>query len=84
MVKLQRSGLVSFKLKCEVVNLLNAIGSSLHCIEALKHPRFEDFQYTYFDDDEFGWFGQGLSERDISDTLDKSYYLTKDQIDVAL
>ena len=34
-------------------------GSSLHAIEALKSPRWEDFEYTYVDGNEFGWFGNG-------------------------
>lgn len=57
-------------------------GSSLHCIEALKTPRFEDFDYTYVDNDEFGWFGNGFSEKDLDQDADKSYYITPNMIDV--
>lgn len=50
-------------------------GSSLHAIRALEKPRWEDFEYTYVNDNRMGWLGDGSSERDGSD-LDKAYYLT--------
>ncbi|KAK5746397.1 hypothetical protein LTR17_000777 [Elasticomyces elasticus] len=51
-------------------------GSSLHAIKAMKHPRWEDFEYTYADEDELGWLGDGSTEADWDPKLDKSYYLT--------
>ncbi|KAI9798294.1 MAG: hypothetical protein M1833_004866 [Piccolia ochrophora] len=55
-------------------------GSSLHAIEALSRPRWEDFDYSYVDDEEFGWFGDGWAERDRNGE-DKSYYLDPANID---
>lgn len=34
-------------------------GSSIHAIKALQTPRFEDFEMTTVDENEFGWFGDG-------------------------
>ena len=40
-------------------------GSSLQCIRTLSSVRWEDFELQDFDDNEFGWFGNGwtLSEK---------------------
>ncbi|MCJ1255280.1 hypothetical protein MMC24_003096 [Lignoscripta atroalba] len=60
-------------------------GSSLHAIEALTHKRWEDFEYTYVDGNEFGWIGNGWSERDRHDDADRTYYLdTQEFIDQPL
>ncbi|KAI9840562.1 MAG: hypothetical protein M1837_001542 [Sclerophora amabilis] len=56
-------------------------GSSLHAVKALENPRWEDFEYTYVDGEEFGWFGNGWSERDRDD-LDRAYYLEPDYMDI--
>ncbi|KAI2893055.1 hypothetical protein CBS76997_1774 [Aspergillus niger] len=37
-------------------------GSSLHAIKALEHVRWEDFETTAYDGNEFGWFGNGWAE----------------------
>ena len=50
-------------------------GSSLHAIRALERPRWEDFEYTYVDGNAFGWIGDGWSELDKRDELDKTWYL---------
>lgn len=54
-------------------------GSSLHAIKALEKPRWEDFEYTYVDDNRMGWLGDGSSERDKGD-LDRTYYLTSESL----
>ena len=51
-------------------------GSSLHAMQVLKRPRWEDFEYTYVEGNEWGWFGDGWSRMDRYDELDKTYYLT--------
>ncbi|KUJ13710.1 putative monooxygenase [Mollisia scopiformis] len=59
-------------------------GSSLHARKTLEHPRWEDFQYGYENDDEKGedgklsWLGDGwtVADREAGDT---SWYL--DEID---
>ena len=50
-------------------------GSSLHAIRALENPRWEDYDYEYVDGNSFGWFGNGWSERDSNEKLDRGYYL---------
>ncbi|KAL8742626.1 MAG: hypothetical protein Q9190_004920 [Brigantiaea leucoxantha] len=50
-------------------------GSSLHSIRALDEVRWEDFEYTYVNDDPWGWFGNGWSERDSGNQDEKTYYL---------
>jgi len=60
-------------------------GSSLHAVAALKKPRWEDYEYTYVDDNPFGWFGDGWSVGDRSGDpqlqtfyLDKQHFLHED------
>ena len=55
-------------------------GSSLHAIKALEIPRWEDFVYTYVDGNDFGWIGDGWSQRDRLDDADRSYYLNTQQM----
>jgi hypothetical protein len=50
-------------------------GSSLHAIKALEKPRWEDFDYEYVDGNPFGWFGNGWSEADADEKMDRAYYL---------
>lgn len=50
-------------------------GSSLHAIQALENVRWEDFDYEYVDENEFGWFGDGFSVRDRGDEMARTYYL---------
>lgn len=54
-------------------------GSSLHAIHVLRTPRWEDYEMRAYDDNEFGWFGNGLvaAELEPSDAaIDKfTYYL---------
>ncbi|KAK5086640.1 hypothetical protein LTR05_003808 [Lithohypha guttulata] len=51
-------------------------GSSIHAIKALSAPRWEDFEMTTVDDNEFGWFGDGwgIAERN-QDLEGLSWYL---------
>ena len=50
-------------------------GSSLHAIEALDTPRWEDFDFEYVDGNEIGWLGNGFSVRDYGDEMARTYYL---------
>ena len=50
-------------------------GSSLHAIQVLDNPRWEDFEYEYVDGNGFGWFGNGWSERDHGNDMARTYYL---------
>ena len=55
-------------------------GSSLHAVKALERPRWEDFQYTYVDGNEFGWIGDCWSQLDRLDGVDRAYYLNTQQM----
>ena len=57
-------------------------GSSLHAVKALAKPRWEDFEYTYTNENQFGWFGDGWTRGDreaergyIIGNAELSYYL---------
>ncbi|GAA5983688.1 hypothetical protein JCM10908_000381 [Rhodotorula pacifica] len=55
-------------------------GSCLHAIETLRHPRWEDFDYTTASPQKnrFGWVGNGWSPTEVAGG-DTAYYL--DEID---
>lgn len=51
-------------------------GSSLHAIRALEKPRWEDFTYTYINDNNFAWFGDGWAIPDRTRVSEQqTYYL---------
>lgn len=51
-------------------------GSSLHAVETLAHPRWEDYQYTHFNNDSMSWIGDGTTTADNEPSADRSYYLS--------
>ncbi|CAI7582011.1 unnamed protein product [Penicillium bialowiezense] len=55
-------------------------GSSLHAMKAFAHPRWEDFEYEYVNDNAFGWLGDGWTENEKQHTINVDY-LDDDQID---
>ncbi|EKJ74137.1 hypothetical protein FPSE_05676 [Fusarium pseudograminearum CS3096] len=58
-------------------------GSSLHCVRTMSNPRWEDFEYKYCDDNEFGWFGNGwtLAEKYVTEELESlTWYLNDTKI----
>jgi hypothetical protein len=60
-------------------------GSTLHAIETLKSPRWEDYEYEYHEgsggvDDCFRWLGDGWSEISRRGG-DVSYYIEPEHID---
>ncbi|KAI9756558.1 MAG: hypothetical protein M4579_003817 [Chaenotheca gracillima] len=56
-------------------------GSSLHAIKVMDNPRWEDFEYTYVDGEDFGWFGDGWAEGDREE-VDRAYYLDPENMDI--
>lgn len=40
-------------------------GSSLHCRETLRSPRWEDFEYTYGEENQLAWLGNGWSVNEM-------------------
>jgi hypothetical protein len=59
-------------------------GSTVHAVEALRSPRWEDFEYEYgenaSDDRLLRWLGNGWSELQLNDG-DISYYIEPDYVD---
>lgn len=63
-------------------------GSALHCIEALRSPRWEDFEYEYVGEDQTGgknanrmaWLGNGWSVNQLEKT-DLAWYLYPEFVD---
>ncbi|KAF4551956.1 Flavin-binding monooxygenase-like protein 4 [Elsinoe fawcettii] len=53
-------------------------GSTLHCIEALRSPRWEDYEYEYKDEaqgNEMAWLGNGWSWCQREEGADMAWYL---------
>lgn len=50
-------------------------GSTLHYLEALAHPRYDDFEVQYASRNRFAYLGNGFSQRQLDPTADLAYYL---------
>lgn len=50
-------------------------GSTLHYMEALAEPRYEDFDIQYRGGRRFAYFGSGFAQTEMDPLLDKAYYL---------
>jgi hypothetical protein len=60
-------------------------GSCLHCIDALRSPRWEDYEYEYMPEpngaasNQMSWLGNGWGINQMGDnprTVDLGFYLT--------
>ena len=49
-------------------------GSSLHYLEIMLNPRWEDYEITYFSSNRFTFFGNGRTKREIEGG-NLAYYL---------
>jgi hypothetical protein len=49
-------------------------GSTLHYLEAIREPRFEDWEFEYAGN-RFAWLGTGLSQVEWDATADLGYYI---------
>lgn len=64
------------------------LGSCLHVLRALKHPRWEDFKYERQDPSPSAhslyWLGNGMTRNDgtLSGTGDRAWYLREGYVDV--
>ncbi|EXJ67884.1 uncharacterized protein A1O5_09231 [Cladophialophora psammophila CBS 110553] len=62
-------------------------GSTLHAIEALRSPRWEDYEYVYDGDREgklvnrLNWLGNGWSILQTDESGDPGYYVQREYID---
>lgn len=61
-------------------NILTHVGSSLHAFKAMAHPRWEDYEYEYINDNPNGWIGNGWTDNEWNKTI-KVDYLDDDQVD---
>ncbi len=50
-------------------------GSSLHYLETMKEPRYEDWNFSYVGGSRFAYLGNGHSQTEMDRTADWSYYL---------
>ncbi|RMJ21396.1 monooxygenase [Aspergillus sp. HF37] len=55
-------------------------GSSLHAMKALSHPRWEDFEYEYINDNPNGCLGDGWTENEKNKVVNVDY-LDDDRVD---
>lgn len=49
-------------------------GSTLHYLEAIAEPRYDDWEITY-KGNRFAWLGNGFSQTEVDKTADLSYYI---------
>lgn len=64
---------------CGIV-LLIGVGSSLHALKVFSHPRWEDFEYQYVNDNPNSWIGDGWTENEKNNIVNVNY-LDDDQVD---
>ena len=53
-------------------------GSTLHCIETLRSPRWEDFEYELLNEaggNALAWMGNGYSALQMDENADLAWYL---------
>lgn len=50
-------------------------GSTLHCLEAMRAPRWEDFEFEAKDENRLKWLGNGWSETMLEGKGDPAWYL---------
>ncbi|CAI7587263.1 unnamed protein product [Penicillium crustosum] len=55
-------------------------GSSLHAMEALSHPRWEDYEYQYLNNNPVSWLGDGWTEVGRTEGSNRSFYLDDERI----
>lgn len=60
-------------------------GSTLHAVETMRSPRWEDFNWTYADGsaehNRLGWLGNGMTQNDQTGA-DRSWYIEPENVDV--
>lgn len=52
----------------------------MHLLAAIHTPKYEDFEYTYANNDPLAWIGDGITEMDRTGEYDV-FYLDPDNID---
>ncbi|KAH8656971.1 flavin-binding monooxygenase [Tricladium varicosporioides] len=59
-------------------------GSPLHCLETLRSPRWEDFEYESKDENRLRWLGNGWSMTQIEGGGDPAWYIEPSMVNVPL
>ncbi|KAJ3554994.1 hypothetical protein NM688_g2817 [Phlebia brevispora] len=59
-------------------------GSGLHCMRALKNPRWEDFNYEYVNrrGNRLHWLGNGMTYNEVTLSGNRAWFLDDDYVDV--
>ena len=52
-------------------------GSSLHFLELMSEPRWEDWKIEYKSQNRFQYLGKGKTLREITDGADLAWYMTE-------
>ncbi|KAH9888553.1 FAD/NAD-P-binding domain-containing protein [Cubamyces lactineus] len=61
------------------------LGSTLHAMRAIEHPRWEDYQYELLEDGEqnmFYWLGEGQTYSQKTFSGDRAWYLRSPYLDI--
>jgi hypothetical protein len=58
---------------CHILIRSSMIGSSLHAMKVLQHPRWEDFTYEYIHENPMGWFGDGWTANERNNCVNVDY-----------
>lgn len=56
-------------------------GSTIHYLRVVENPRYEDWDFTYLNDNRWSYLGNGLGPDDVEPEADLAYYIR--QIDDA-
>jgi cation diffusion facilitator CzcD-associated flavoprotein CzcO len=59
-------------------------GSTLHCLETLRSPRWEDFEFESKEENRLRWLGNGWSVTQLEGGGDPAWYLEPGMVDVPL
>lgn len=59
-------------------------GSTLHCLETLRSPRWEDFEFESKDENRLRWLGNGWSVTQLPGGGDPAWYLEPKLVNVPL
>lgn len=57
-------------------------GSTLHCLETLRAPRWEDYEYESHEENRLKWLGNGWSAIQTEGERDKAWYIEPDMVSV--
>ncbi|PVH67865.1 flavin-binding monooxygenase [Cadophora sp. DSE1049] len=56
-------------------------GSTQHCLEALRSPRWEDFDFESGEDNRLRWLGNGISTANVPGGSDPAFYVDPGYVD---